>query len=580
MNDQTRLRLITLLNALEEGMLSESQQQELVELLKASDEAQYFYLKFQMLSAGLGDYAQEGGLPEQEQADLPESMTIQYSASAPGKRSQGAAMSAMSFLASHVFTPKRVATIASAAVLGLGLILTIVLLLRTGQTPQSAQLPDLTPPTPTPDPYRVVATVTDQVNAQWAIANGEGALPDRMLLPMNQRLTLVHGFAEITTKRGAKVLVQAPATIETTESDNAIRLHRGRLVGRCDTPGSKGFVVHAPGMDVVDLGTVFGVEADSEDGSTVTVMEGSVRAEPADTSPRAFEPVVLEKDESRRVEPETGGLMTIAQSELPVFYEQAPNPYVTAVLDAAPVAYWRFEDDAGGVVVNEIDPGRYDLRLVGAARVRASDLNGRAARFDSANKPFGHFMMDGSLGTVSDADVFTFECWFRAEEVLQGTLLSLYEPDPSEIKHIVNVELQQGVGFNPKDGSDWRPQSVRAVHCDPPNIDGSAGTNVFSEVPYRVGAWHHVVVVKSQDRLQVFLDGQLVGDTPADPGIADNARLSIGLTQKKENLGLPLQELARPMDGWIDEVAVYDRALSTGEIQTHWDAGKASESLP
>ncbi|MEO0475199.1 MAG: hypothetical protein AAF085_04390, partial [Planctomycetota bacterium] len=164
--------------------------------------------------------------------------------------------SALSYVIEHTFTPKRIAAIAAAAVLLLGAVLTIVLLTSGEETPEVATPSDFTPFTPTPDPNRVVATVTDQVNAQWLSANGQGALPDRMLLAVNQRLTLVEGFAEITTNRGAKVLIQAPATVETTDSDNAIRLHRGKLVGRCETPSSKGFTVHAPGMDVVDLGTV------------------------------------------------------------------------------------------------------------------------------------------------------------------------------------------------------------------------------------------------------------------------------------------------------------------------------------
>ncbi|MEM9347653.1 MAG: LamG-like jellyroll fold domain-containing protein [Planctomycetota bacterium] len=577
MNDQTRLRLIALLNALEEGLLNESQQAELVELLKASDEAQHFYLRFQMLSAGLGEYAHEGGLPEQEQPGLPESMTIQYSA--PSKGSQGAFMSAMSYLANHAFTPKRIATIASAAVLGFGLILTIVLLFSSDPTSESAQLPDLTPPAPTPDPYRVVATVTDQVNAQWITTNGQGVLPDRMLLAVNQRLTLTEGFAEVTTKRGAKVLVQAPAMIETTESDNAIRLHHGKLVGRCETPSSKGFIVHAPGMDVVDLGTVFGVTADEINGSTVVVMEGAVRAEPTETSPHAFAPVVLKQDDARRVVPGTGQLETITVAESPIFYEQAPHPYVQAVLNAKPLAYWRFEDDKSHRVVNEIDPGLYELQHQGTARINESDHHGRSARFDSTAEPFGAFFLgDVSLHEIGQTDLFTFECWFRVERPVQGSLLSLYEADPDEPKHIIYVELQPGEGFEPRKGSDWRFQSIRVAHCDPPNIDGSAGTNLLSDATYRLDTWHHVVVVKELDRLKVYLDGQLAGETQTNRDLADNARLSLGRVQKKEKPGFPLRELVRPMDGWIDEVAVYNRVLSEEEITAHWNAGNVQKS--
>ncbi|MEM9348077.1 MAG: hypothetical protein AAGB26_15825, partial [Planctomycetota bacterium] len=146
------------------------------------------------------------------------------SQNATGKQWRAAA----AYLFEHAFTPKRLAVIATAAAVLLGAVITVVLLSGPGEVEPVAELPDTTPTTPSSDPYRVVATVTDQVNAQWVTANGQGALPDRMLLAINQRLTLAQGFAEITTKRGAKVLVQAPATIETTDSGNAIRLHRGK----------------------------------------------------------------------------------------------------------------------------------------------------------------------------------------------------------------------------------------------------------------------------------------------------------------------------------------------------------------
>ncbi|MEO0477784.1 MAG: FecR domain-containing protein, partial [Planctomycetota bacterium] len=324
MNDKTRLRVIALLNAMEEGSLDEKQQAELVEVLKASDEAQELYLRFQTLSAGLGEYAREGVLPAEdvpvrldelarleEQAE-PITVTVHDTSGwASPKASVQDWRSAAAYLVEHTFTPKRLVAVAAAAVLLLGVVLSIVLLTGGEETPETATLPDFTPVKPAPDLNRVVATVTDQVNAQWVSANGQGALPDRMLLAVNQRLTLAKGFAEITTNRGAKVLLQAPATIETTGSDNAIRLHRGKLVGICETPSSKGFVVHAPGVDVVDLGTRFGVEADAEEGSTVLVMEGSVRAEPAKTSPLAFEPMVLLQDDARRIEPETGELEVV-----------------------------------------------------------------------------------------------------------------------------------------------------------------------------------------------------------------------------------------------------------------------------
>jgi ferric-dicitrate binding protein FerR (iron transport regulator) len=119
-----------------------------------------------------------------------------------------------------------------------------------------------------------VATITATHNATWA----EGASAPGSQLRAGQRLTLTAGFAEITTHRGAIAILEAPATIELLDNDNALRLHTGKLVGICETPSSKGFVVRTPHMDITDLGTRFGIDLTDRDVTEVHVIEGSVEA--------------------------------------------------------------------------------------------------------------------------------------------------------------------------------------------------------------------------------------------------------------------------------------------------------------
>ena len=131
----------------------------------------------------------------------------------------------------------------------------------------------------TPRGSATVATLTAEHNAVWA----EGASAPGSPLRAGQRLTLTAGFAEITTNDGAIAILQAPATIELTDHDNAIRLHTGKLVGICETESSKGFLVRTPHMDITDLGTRFGIDADA-DATEVHVFEGEVEAHRPDAS--------------------------------------------------------------------------------------------------------------------------------------------------------------------------------------------------------------------------------------------------------------------------------------------------------
>ena len=118
---------------------------------------------------------------------------------------------------------------------------------------------------------QTVATLTAQHNAQWA----ERALASGSALHAGDRLTLTTGFAEITTNDGAVAILEAPTTIELLNSDNALHLHTGKLVGLCHTESSKGFVVKTDHADITDLGTEFGVDV-NDNQITTTVFTGAV----------------------------------------------------------------------------------------------------------------------------------------------------------------------------------------------------------------------------------------------------------------------------------------------------------------
>ncbi|MEM9109550.1 MAG: LamG-like jellyroll fold domain-containing protein [Planctomycetota bacterium] len=471
---------------------------------------------------------------------------------ATSKQWQGAA----AYLYGHYATPRMIGVAATAAALFLGVIFAIVFLTRGDGTQDLADAPgvlDFTPPPPSPDPNRAVATLTGQVQAEWVTKNGQGAMPDRMLLGVNQRLALTQGFAEITTNRGAKVLLQAPATIETTDSDNAIRLHRGKLVGRCETPSSKGFVVHAPGMDVVDLGTVFGVAADEANGSTVKVMEGSVRVEPAKTSPLAFEPVVLLSNEARRVMPDTGGLEPIALNEVPVFHAVPVHPYVAAVLDAKP-ALWLRQQQAG------------NARLLGDAR------------FKRISQGFSYLELDGK-GCLDAGDVldfssnepFTISVWVRTDlQNLDMFLLGRIARNESRGFHGYDLYIKQ------------RRLLFQMKNCFLAEGQEDVMLRVDSAEELKDKRWQHLVVAYDGSGraagVGMYLDGQPIdsmvqADALNGEPIDADTTFRVGIRgfaspHDKQSGDTAFVDSGSPMKGGVGDLSVYQRVLSQQEIRS------------
>lgn len=134
--------------------------------------------------------------------------------------------------------------------------------------------PDTEQPTSSP----VVASITGQRSAVWQTESNTTSPRIGDELQAGRRLTLNRGVAEITTARGAVALLEAPCIVEMLENDNALYLHDGKLVGICLTDSSRGFLVRTPHMDVVDLGTKFGVDTSKDVSTEVHVYQGEVEA--------------------------------------------------------------------------------------------------------------------------------------------------------------------------------------------------------------------------------------------------------------------------------------------------------------
>lgn len=116
------------------------------------------------------------------------------------------------------------------------------------------------------------AALVTSTNAEWADANVDlmlrgGELPRGVM-------RLVAGKVELETSAGARVLLQAPAAVRFLSAKRLV-CEEGRVVCDCPTPESR-LTVETPQTTVVDLGTVFSVEAQPDASTLVSVLSGEV----------------------------------------------------------------------------------------------------------------------------------------------------------------------------------------------------------------------------------------------------------------------------------------------------------------
>lgn len=123
------------------------------------------------------------------------------------------------------------------------------------------------------------AALITSTNAEWADPNVDfmlrgGELPEGPL-------RLVAGEVELATSAGARILLQAPVTVRFI-SENRLGCEEGRVVCDCRTPRSR-LTVETPQTTVVDLGTVFSVEAQKDASTLVSVLRGEVELRGSDS---------------------------------------------------------------------------------------------------------------------------------------------------------------------------------------------------------------------------------------------------------------------------------------------------------
>ena len=86
--------------------------------------------------------------------------------------------------------------------------------------------------------------------------------------------TLREGFAEIVMPSGASVILHGPTTFRIID-ENTMALNDGRVTAEVPDR-AKYFTVKTQSMDVVDLGTRFGVKTEEDGASSASVFEGRV----------------------------------------------------------------------------------------------------------------------------------------------------------------------------------------------------------------------------------------------------------------------------------------------------------------
>jgi Concanavalin A-like lectin/glucanases superfamily len=419
-----------------------------------------------------------------------------------------------------------------------------------------------------------IATAIKVEDVRWE--PGEGATPGEGTVVTSGRLRLASGRLTLAFFSGVALTVEGPADLELRAADRVF-CHYGKLRARVPR-GAEGFTVLTAGYEVVDLGTEFALNLEPGGKSRVMVFEGDAAVSVLGKDGRSVRGALLERHRSVEVDPDASRIQDVdpRPDDFVELGEFVPPPlrldpgYADAVRAAKPWGYWRFESLVNDSVPNEI-ASRPGLKSIGSVNIERSPDGNHAARFRHDDHAQA-FLLDG-VWTPPRSEGYAIEVWVQADiptPKAQGrsALVGLIDREDGQTEnHLAYLELTARGRRSPHE-----PCTVRFLDRWPAATSG--GADVFSRRTVVTSLWRHVVGQKNGDTLELYVDGELVGTSPAklnaqapEDAATTACRLLVG--RLKQRSLPPAETEIRAFEGLLDELAVYNRALTPEEIRRH-----------
>ena len=369
---------------------------------------------------------------------------------------------------------------------------------------------------------------------------------------------LTDGLAQFELENEVQIFVEAPARFR-VDSAWLVSLYEGRLSANVP-PEGVGFTVETPSAQVIDHGTEFGVEVDSNQRSEVHVFEGEVEIKARDT---VVKPVRLLTDQATRVDTDSGESsgIAIAPERFIRSFDEPILYYSNAVRELEPAVYYRMAisddgvtllDRSGNDVHGLIHRGEMMDSAFAAGRIGAAlQLQGVDSKAFALVSDYPK-AKDGALSVVA---------WVHAES--RPTWASI-------AKNWAFGEVGQ-FHFGLKHYQGGLELQLREA-------DGDT-VYVSEETPLPLGEWQHVAFVADGKFARLYRNGVEVARS-RHQGLATPTFPSLGIGAKLKGKGNREQEgSVGYWDGRIDELAIFNHALSAEDIERLYLAPEKSDLL-
>ncbi|MDP1588918.1 MAG: LamG-like jellyroll fold domain-containing protein, partial [Prosthecobacter sp.] len=375
-------------------------------------------------------------------------------------------------------------------------------------------------------------------------------------------IKLAKGLAQIEFFSGATALIEGSAEIEVISAWEA-RCVSGRVRLHVP-PAAKGFLMHAPGMKLEDLGTEFALNV-KDNASAVHVFEGEVIAH-TDKAPSSLKEGMTLGQTTADFLPisELQGLVKQRQGQRHADWQKWSQE---ARKDPRLIAYYTFKhwpDDRWDRLVNNFAEPRRKERAGGA--VGAQWTQGRWPEKEALE-----FKRPGDrvrLNLDGTYQALTLACWVKVDSVDKKynslLLTDGYDNGEPHWQIFEDGSLMFSIAYRPD--SQIKAGKYNQMYYSKPVFTADS-----------LGRWHHLAVCYDNQSGAViqYFDGQEVSREISalhQPG----RDIAFGPCEIG-NWGLPTAGHPFPirnLNGAIDEFAIYSAVQGADEVKAMFEAGK------
>jgi hypothetical protein len=232
----------------------------------------------------------------------------------------------------------------------------------------------------------------------------------------------------------------------------------------------------------------------------------------------------------------------------------APGPtdaYGKAVYNDLPATYWRLDETSGATAADSSDNGSTGdyVGVVAKGTAGALGATGAAAAFDGVT---GNVAQSATRGGPS---VYSTELWFKTTTTSGGKLVGF-------------GNARTGLSSN-YDKHVYLTDDGRLAF----GVYNNGFDILYSPAGFNDGQWHQVVASQGPAGMRLYADNQLVGSNAVSANQGYSGYWRVG----GDNLNAwPDMPGSAYFAGAIDEVAIYDSALSAAQVDAHYTASGRS----